>query len=116
MNWTPLAILIAFFVSTCTGLGYLAGYLVRRLKWPWLVNVLAALAISCLCPLIVVIAVIYDGGRYAAQHPGEVNDAPAMMLFSVVYVVVPPLFFLGLPLSLIGSLIASRRGSGESLR
>ena len=116
MNWTPLAILIAFFVSTCVGLGYLAGYLVRRLKWPRWVNVPAALAISCLPPVIVIIAVIYDGSRYAAQHPGEVNDAMGMMLFSVFFVVVPPLFFLGLPLALISSFIASRRGSGESLR
>jgi ABC-type spermidine/putrescine transport system permease subunit II len=116
MNWIPLAIAIIVFVTSCIGLGYLAGFWVRRRSWPGWVSVLMAIAIACLWPAIAVGAVIYTGRRYVVQHPGEVNDAPAMLLVSVIYVGVPFLFSLSLPLALIGSFIARRRGSNGALR
>ena len=114
MNLIRLAVAIIVFATSCIGLGYLAGFWVRRRRWPGWISVLMAFAISCLWPVIVVGYVIYTGNLYSAQHPGD--DAPAMLFVSVICVVVPVLFFLGLPLAVIGSLIARRRGSIETLR
>lgn len=108
MNWIPLAIAIIVFVASCIGLGYLAGFWVRRLKWSGWVSGLMAFAIASLWPAIAVGFVLYTGSRYAAQHPGEVNDAPAMVLMGVLQVS-PFIFFFGLSFAATGIEIARRR-------
>jgi len=72
-------------------------------------------AVACLWPAIAVGAVIYTGRRYAAEHPGEVNDAPAMVLAGVI-TVSPIIFMVGLLLALIGSHIARRGDANVVLR
>jgi hypothetical protein len=52
-----------------------------------------ALLIACLWPLIAFAYVIYTGNRYIAEHPGEVNDAPAMVLMGLISI--SPFIFLG---------------------
>lgn len=112
MNWIPLAIAIIVFVTSCIGLGCLSGTLVRRRKWPGWVAGLMVFAIACLWPIIAVGLVIYTGSRYAAQHPGEVNDAPAMVLMGV-YQISPFIFFFGLLFAMFGLDIAQRRDPKE---
>ena len=102
-----LVTLIAVFVASCIGLGYLAQVCVRRWKSPrWLVGVLAAL-IGCLWPVITIAYVIYTGNRYIAEHPGEVNDAPAMVLMGVISFS-PFIFLSGLSLALLGLYMGRR--------
>src|SRR6185295_1668705 len=110
MNWIPLAIAILIFVLSCCGLGYLSGLWVRRRKWSGWIGGLMAFLIACLWPVIAVGFVIYTGSRYVAQHPGEVNDAPAMVLMGVVSMS-PFIFFFALALAIIGLSIARRRVS-----
>jgi F0F1-type ATP synthase membrane subunit c/vacuolar-type H+-ATPase subunit K len=115
MVWIRLAATVTVFVTSCVGLGYLAGFWVRRRNWPVWVGGLMSFAIGCLWPAIAIGSVIYTGRRYVAEHPGEVNDAPAMVLMGVM-TVTPFIFAIGLSLALIGSHIARRRSAGEALR
>ena len=74
-----------------------------------------SVAIACLWPAITVGYVIYTGRRYVAEHPGEVNDAPAMVLMSVIYVS-PIIFLISLLLAHIGSSIADRKDANLRVR
>jgi hypothetical protein len=114
MNWIPFAIAVIVFVMSCVGLGYLAGFLVRRRGWPGWVLGLMVFAIACIWPVMAVGFVLYTGGRYAAQHPGEVNDAPAMVLMGVIQVS-PYIFFFGLSFTVVGLCIARRGDSHRAL-
>ena len=111
MKWIPLAIVIIVSVTSCIGLGYLAGFLVRRRGWPGWSEGVIAFAIAGLWPVIAAGSVLYTGSRYVAQHPGEVNDAPAMVLMGVIHVT-PFIFFFGLSFVVLGLCIA-RRGVGR---
>ncbi|PWT95211.1 MAG: hypothetical protein C5B55_01570, partial [Blastocatellia bacterium] len=58
--------------------------------------------------------VIYTGNRYAAEHPGEVNDAPAMVLAGMINI--SRFIFLGaLSLALIGVYLARSKYSRRDL-
>jgi hypothetical protein len=105
-----MAIASIAFVTSCIGLGYLSGLWVRRHKWPGWVSGLMAFAIACLWPAIAVGFVLYTGNRFAAQHPGEVNDAPAMVLMGVIHIS-PFIFLFSLSFAVIGLYIARRGGS-----
>lgn len=115
MAWIRLAVAITVFVTSCVGLGYLAGSWIRRRKWPRWVGGLMSLAIACLWPAIIVGSVLYTGRRYAAEHPGEVNDAPAMVLAGVISIS-PVIFLAGLSLALVGLHVARRGDSSTELR
>jgi hypothetical protein len=111
----PIAIMLTGFVVSCIGLGYLAEVWRRRWKWPkWLGGVMMFL-IGCLWPVILVAYVIYTGNRYIAQHPGEVNDAPPMVLMGVI-TISPFIFLAGLSLGLLGLFMARRKTSVGGLR
>ena len=110
-----LAIVILVFVASCIGLGYLAEVWVRRWKWPRWFGAFMAFLIACLWPLFVVGYVIYTGSRYVAEHPGEVNDAPAMVLMGVISI--SPFIFSGsLSLALLGLYIARRKSPSRGFR
>ena len=110
MRWIPLAIAILVFVTSCCGLGYFSGLWVRRRNWPGWIGGLMVFLIACLWPVIAVGFVVYTGSRYAAQHPGELNDGPAMVLVGVIQLS-PFIFFFALALAVIGLSIARRRVS-----
>jgi hypothetical protein len=110
MNWIPIVVAMIVFVTGSIGLGYLGGFWARRRKWPGWFAGLTALVIACLWPVIAVVFVSYTGSRYAAQHPGEVNDAPAMVMTSVLHVS-PLIFLFGLSFAVLGLSIARRSGS-----
>lgn len=109
-TFMPLAILMTFLVASSIGLGYLAEVWVHRWKWPRWSGGFMAFLIACLWPVITMAYVIYTGGRYAAEHPGEVNDAPAMVLMGVISIS-PFIFLGGLSFALIGLYIARRKTS-----
>ena len=71
--------------------------------------------IAGLWPVILVAYVIYTGNRYIAEHPGEVNDAPPMVLMAVISIN-PFIFLFGLSLGLLGLYFARRKTSSEGLR
>lgn len=112
MNWLPVAIAIIVFATSSIGLGYLGGFWVRRRKWPSWFDGLTAFVIASLWPVIAVVCVSYTGSRYAAQHPREVNDAPAMVMMGVIHVS-PLIFLFGLSFAVLGLGIA-RRGYSNS--
>ncbi|HZT61280.1 MAG TPA: hypothetical protein VFA21_21920 [Pyrinomonadaceae bacterium] len=110
MSWIPLAAAIIVLVTSCTGLGYLAGFWTRRRRWPAWAGVLLAFAVACLWPAVAAATVIYNGSRYAAEHPGEVSDVQGMAFMGLIFLI-PFLFIIGLSLALVGLFIARRRTS-----
>ena len=109
-----LATVITVFVASCIGLGYLAEVCVRRRKWPrWFAGVMALL-IACLWPVTAFAYVIYTGNRYIAEHAGEVNDAPAMVLMGLISIS-PFIFLGGLSLALVGLYMGRRKSSSRGL-
>src|SRR5215213_673810 len=100
MMWGRLATAIIVFVVSCIGLGYLAEFWVRRCGWPRWVSGLMTFAIAFLWPVIVVCYTIYDARRYLDLHPRD--DAPGMVVASVIFVGAPLLFVLSLPLAFVG--------------
>jgi hypothetical protein len=108
----PLVIVLTVFVASCIGLGYLAEVWLHRWKWPRWSGGFMAFLIACFWPVIIVAYVIYTGAQYTAEHPGEVNDAPAMVLMGVISI--SPFIFLGsLSLALLGLYIARRKASSH---
>lgn len=108
-----LAIAVIVFVTSCAGLGYLAGLLVRRRKWPGWMSGFMSVAIALLWPAFVIGEAIYGAGHYQRQSPSDPGDAPAYVLMGVFLFLAPLLFVIGLPLALIGSYIARRRHFDE---
>jgi len=111
MMWVRLVGAIMVFATSCSGLGYLAGSRACKHKWAAWAGCLAHFAIACFWPVIVVGYTIYDARRYLAQHPRD--DAPGMVVFSVLSVGAPLLFILSIPLAHIGMSLAQRRLSIE---
>jgi hypothetical protein len=111
MIWIRLALMIAVFVASSFGLGYLAGLCVRRLRWAGVASGIMAVTIACLWPVIGLVWLIYSADQYQRQHPHQINDAPAMVLMSFISVGVPLLFIFGLPLALFGVALARHRYS-----
>jgi hypothetical protein len=117
MMWVRLAIAIIFlivFVASCIGLGYLVEFLVRHRGWPRWISGLMSFAIAFLWPSIVVCYTIYDARRYSSLHPHD--DAPGMVVASVIFVGAPLLFVLSFPLALVGVFIARRQNFGRVFR
>ena len=112
MAWFRLAISIIVFAMSCALLGYFAEFCVHRRKWPGRVLGLMVLAIALLWPIVVVLYTIHDARNYLAQHPRD--DAPGMVVISVVYVGAPFLFFASLPPTIAGSVIARLKNSNRS--
>jgi hypothetical protein len=115
MAWLRLAVASIVFVTSCGGLGYLAGFCVCWRKWPRWVGGLMSFGIACLWPALAGGSVIYTGRHYVAEHPGEVNDAPAMVLMGVISIS-PLIFLVSLALALIGLHIARRGDSNVALQ
>lgn len=109
MIWFRLAVAIAIFVGSCVGLGYIAESWVRRREWPgWFTGVMS-FAIAFIWPVIVVAYTLFDAGRYHSQHPHD--DAPGMVVASVIWVGAPFLFVCSIPPAVVGAIIARRRNS-----
>jgi hypothetical protein len=107
--WVRFAAMIAIFVGTCFGLGYLTGYLGRRRAWPGWVIGLISVAIGFMWPAIIVGVAVYGARTYRPRYEGDPADAPAMVLVSAITVGVPLLFAFGFPLAL-GGVAVARRG------
>ena len=112
--WARVTTAIVVFVGSCTGLGYLAEFWVRRRGWPSWISSLVPFAIALMWPAIVVCYTIYDARRYLALHPHD--DAPGMVFASVLFVGAPFLFICSLPLAFVGVFIARKRNSGRLFR
>lgn len=109
MAWLRLATAIIVFSVSCVGFGYLAAVFVHRRKWSAWVLGLLVLVIAFFWPVIVVLYTLHDAGQYHSQHPHD--DAPGMVVISVIYVGAPFLFVASIPLTVIGAVIARRRNS-----
>jgi hypothetical protein len=72
---------------------------------------LMVLAIAVLWPIVVVLYTIHDARNHLAQHPRD--DAPGMVVVSVIYFGAPFLFFASLPPTIAGSVIARRKNSSR---
>ena len=107
--WIRLTVAIVIFLTTCIGLGWLAGFIVRRYDWPGWLLALLVIAGACLWPVAVVLYTIHDARGYLLEHPHD--DAPGMVVVSVIYVGAPFLFFAGLLPIFTGVAIARRKTS-----
>jgi hypothetical protein len=113
MAWVRLAIAIIVFVTSCVGLGYFAEYFVRRHKWPeWIVG-LIVFGVAVLWPAVVLLYTIYDASNYLSQHPND--DAPGMVVYSMISVGAPFLFVASLPLTIMGVVIGRHKNSKRSV-
>jgi hypothetical protein len=111
MIWFRLTTAITIFLTSCVALGYFAERWLRRHDWPGWVSGLMTFGIAVLWPVIVVAYVIYDANRYLVQHPHD--DAPGMVVVSVIYVGAPFLFLCSILPAVVGALIARRRNSSR---
>src|SRR5262245_22641619 len=105
--WIRLTVAIVIFVATCVGFGWLSEYIVHRNKWRGWVLALMVIASSVLWPITVVLYTIHDARRYLLQHPHD--DAPGMVVVSVIYVGAPFLFIASLLPIFAGAALARRR-------
>lgn len=114
MGWIRLATAIIVFLTSCVSLGYLAELWVLRHGWPrWVSGILSA-AVAFAWPVFVVGYVIYDARHYHSAHPHD--DAPGMLVVSVITVGAPLLALLGVLPARLGSLLARRRYLQGQLR
>ena len=109
MAWARLAVAIVIFVASCVGLGYFAEYCVRRRKWPGWVLGLMVLAVAVLWPIVVVLYIFHDARNYLSQHPHD--DAPGMVVVSMISLGAPFLFVASLPPTIVGVVIGRRKNS-----
>jgi RsiW-degrading membrane proteinase PrsW (M82 family) len=107
MAWIRLATAIIVFVTICIGFGYFADSWIQRRRWPDWTLALAVVVIAFLWPVVVVTYTIYDAQRYLAQHPHD--DAPGMVVVSMISVGAPFLFVASIPPTVIGAVISRRR-------
>ena len=107
MAWFRLATAIVVFLTTCAVLGYFAEFWVHRRGWPGWILGLMVLVIALLWPVIVVLYTVHDARRYLSQHPHD--DAPGMVVVSVIYVGAPFLFVASLLPAIVGAVIARLR-------
>ncbi|MET0645403.1 MAG: hypothetical protein ABW208_02215 [Pyrinomonadaceae bacterium] len=114
MTWVRLTTAAIVFVTSCAGLGYLAELRVLRRKWPGWASGLLSAGLAFVWPVIVAGYVIYDARRYQAQHPDD--DAPGMLVMSVIVVGVPVLALLGAPLVRLGAVLARSNNAKRALR
>jgi hypothetical protein len=106
--WIRLTVAVVIFGATCFGFGWMAECIVRRNEWrSWVLGLLVFFS-SLLWPVTVVVYTIYDARRYLLQHPHD--DAPGMVVVSVIYVVAPFLFVVGL-LPIFAGIAFARRKS-----
>jgi hypothetical protein len=101
-----LATAIVVFGTTCIGFGYFAELLVSRRKWPGWASGLLIFATALIWPIGTVAYTIYDAHEYLKLHPRD--DAPAMVVISMIHVGAPLLFFLSFPFILVGVIIARK--------
>ena len=107
MAWLRLATAIVVFVTTCVGLGYLADTLIHRRNWPDWLLALAVLAIAFVWPILIVAYTVYDARWYLSQHPHD--DAPGMVVVSMISVGAPFLFVASIPPTVVGVVLSRRK-------
>ncbi|HEX8149515.1 MAG TPA: hypothetical protein VF591_20200 [Pyrinomonadaceae bacterium] len=106
MGWIRLTIAATVFVTSCVGLGYLAEAWVLRHGWPGWVGGLLSAAAPLAWPVFVVGYTVYDARRYQALHPHD--DAPGMLIVSVLVVGAPVLALAGVLPVRVGAFLARR--------
>ena len=107
MAFVRLAIAGVLFIVTSGGLGYLADRCVSGRKWSRLLLGLALVFIATLWPIFILAFKLWTGRDYVRQHPHD--DAPAMVIAGIIYVVAPTLFIMSLLISSLGVSISRRR-------
>ena len=95
------------FIVTAGGLGYLAERYTTGRKWSPLLLGLALVFGATLWPIFILAFTLWTGRDYVREHPHD--DAPAMVVAGIIYVVAPTLFIMSLLISSLGVSIARRR-------
>ena len=113
MAWVRLTIAMIIFNTSCVGLGYFAEFCVRRRQWPGWVLGLMVVAAAFIWPVVVVLYTIHDAENYLSQHPHD--DAPGMVVVSVISVGAPFLFIASLPPAIAGAVIGRYQNSKRSI-
>jgi hypothetical protein len=98
---------VVVFLTSCMGFGYFAELLARRRKWRGWVSILLIFALAFIWPIFLIVYVIQDASRYLKLHPHD--DAPGMVVVSVVEVLAPLVFFMSFPPIVVGAMIARRK-------
>ena len=96
--------ILVVFISSCVGLGCLAGFLARRRSWRgWTIGV-GALVVALVWPVVMLVAFLLTTGPCVPQSSSDPCDGPAMVLMSII-MMAPIVFIVSFLLALGGALI-----------
>lgn len=106
--WIRLGAAFLVLVTSCSGLGYIAGRIGKWRGWRWRACVLMSVAVACLWPTFV-IGIAWSGvvNHQSVSSSDLGKDAPAYVFMGAV-IFGALLFSFSLPLALLGSYIAWR--------
>ena len=94
------------FLASCWGMGYFVGRKLRSL----LAIGLASGGAAIVWPVLLIALVVHDGRQYQPHGPSDpVEDAPALLLMSALFVGVPILFVISLLLVSVGIVVARKK-------
>src|SRR5262245_37716645 len=95
---------VIIFVGSCFGTGYFLG---RKFIQKSFVTIgLSSACAAIVWPVLLIAWAVHEGSQYHPTDPGDPSDAPAMLLMSVLFVVVPISFVISLLLILVGIVMA----------
>ncbi len=101
-------ITLIIYIASCISIGMVINKLTRRLTWRKWISALSIFVSGFIWPLILVSYFTYDASNYLKTHPRD--DAPGLVLYGIITLVAPFVFFLGIIIMTIGYFIAPRLG------
>lgn len=107
--WLRLMMTMTILVTSCVGLGYLAGALERRRGWAPQLSVLLSVAIALIWPAIILGATLHGASHYQRRGPSDPGDAPVYVLMGAILFGAPVTFLVSLLLALGGTVLGRRR-------
>ena len=102
-----LALAVALFIGTCTGLGYLAERWSQRHKWPWYASYLLSTVIALIWPAFMLWVTWYGARHYQRLDASDPGDAPVYVFMGAIFVA-PVVFVISLVLAVGGIMLAQR--------
>jgi hypothetical protein len=96
--------LLAAFIGSCVGLGFVAGFLAPRRKWRgWTIGI-GATAVALIWPVVMFVTFLLVTGPCKPRSSSDPCDGPAMLMMSII-VIIPAVFMTSFVLALCGALI-----------
>jgi len=96
--------MLAAFIGSCAGFGFVAGVVARRRTWRgWTIGV-GALGVALVWPVLILVAFLLTTSPCEPQSASDPCDGPAMLLMSII-MITPVVFIVSFVLALGGALV-----------